>query len=64
VSGTLDKGPNTLGKAFAECNIRQTTLGKQTDGEATFAECLFSGTRQSFAVCQQALGKIKKHSAT
>ena len=47
VSGTLDKGPNTLGKAFAECNIRQTTLGKQTDGEATFAECLFSGTRQN-----------------
>ena len=55
MSGTLGKGPSTLGKDL------QMTLGKQTDGEATFAECLFSGTRQSFAVCQQALGKIKQN---
>ena len=36
-----------LGKGFAECGTRQTALGKKSDGECTFAECFFSGTRQS-----------------
>ena len=47
VSNTLGKCPFALGKGFAECGTRQTTLGKKSDGEGTFAECLFSGTRQS-----------------
>ena len=47
VSNTLGKGPFALGKGFAECGTRQITLGKKSDGEGTFAECLFSGTRQS-----------------
>ena len=47
VSNTLGKGPFALGKGFAECGTRQTALGKKSDGEGTFAECLFSGTRQS-----------------
>ena len=47
VSNTLGKGPFALGKGFAECGTRQTALGKKSDGEDTFAECLFSGTRQS-----------------
>jgi len=55
VSGTHGKGLSTLGKDL------QMTLGKQADSEATFAECFFSGTRQSFAVCQHALGKIKQN---
>ena len=38
---------------------RQIPDGNSCDGEAGFAECLFSGTQQSFAVCQIALGKIK-----
>jgi hypothetical protein len=49
---------------FAECQehsakalihsakgLPSVTLGKQTDGEATFAECFFSSTQLSFAVC-------------
>ena len=47
VSNTLGKGSFALGKGFAECGTRQTALGKKSDGEGTFAECLFSGTRQS-----------------
>jgi hypothetical protein len=43
--------------------LPSVTLGKQTGGEATFAECFFSGTRQSFTMCQHALGKTKQHSA-
>jgi len=59
VLGTLGKGRNALGEEFAECNTRQKSLGHQSDGEASFAECLFSGTRQIFAVYQHALGNIK-----
>ena len=36
----------TLGKVFAECNTRQTTLGKESHGNADFAECRITGTRQ------------------
>ena len=43
---TLGKSPYTLGKAFAECNSRQRSLGKSSDGKGLFAECLLSGTRQ------------------
>ena len=45
VSNTLGKDPFALGKGFAECGTRQTALGKKSDGEGTFTECLFSGTR-------------------
>jgi len=47
VSNTLGKDPFALSKGFAECGTRQTALGKKSDGEGIFAECLFSGTRQS-----------------
>ena len=43
---TLGKGQVTLGKVFAECNTRQTTLGKESHGNADFAECRITGTRQ------------------
>ena len=46
VSVTLGKGQVTLGKVFAECNTRQTTLGKESHGNADFAECRITGTRQ------------------
>ena len=46
VSVTLGKGQVTLGKVFAECNTRQTTLGKESHGNEDFAECRITGTRQ------------------
>ena len=58
VSNTLGKGPFALGKGFAECGTRQTALGKKSDGEGTFAECLFSDTRQRLCRVPE-----KKHSA-
>ena len=57
VSQTLGKGRKTLGKLLVECSTRQSAHGLSSTGEAGFAECLFSGTRQTFAVCQVALGK-------
>ena len=48
VSDTLGKGYITLGKVFAECNTRQTTLGKGSHGKVDFAECRNTGTRQRF----------------
>jgi len=57
VSQTLGKDRKTLGKLLAECSTRQSAHGLSSTGEAGFAECLFSGTRQTFAVCQVALGK-------
>ena len=59
VSQTLGKGRITLGNFFAECSTRRSAHGYSSTGEAGFAECLFSGTRQIFAVCQAALGKKK-----
>jgi len=60
VPSTLGKGPFPLGGGFAECDTRQTAHSKKSDGKAIFAKCLFSDTRQSFTVCQYALGKIKQ----
>jgi len=57
VSQTLGKGRKTLGNFFAECSTRRSAHDLSSTGEAGFAECLFSGTRQTFAVCQAALGK-------
>jgi hypothetical protein len=48
VPNTLGKDHFALGKGFAECGTRQTRLGKKSDGEDIFAECLFSGIRQTF----------------
>ena len=59
VSQTLGKGRKTLGNFFAECSTRRSAHGLSSTGKAGFAECLFSGTRQTFAVCQAALGKKK-----
>ena len=56
---TLGKGQKTLSNFFAECSTRRSAHGLSSTGEAGFAECLFSGTRQTFAVCQAALGKKK-----
>ena len=42
---TLGKGQFALGKLFAECNTRQTPLGKASHGTVVFAECRISGTR-------------------
>ena len=57
VSQTLGKGRKTLGNFFAECSTRRSAHDLSSTGEAGFVECLFSGTRQIFAVCQAALGK-------
>ena len=57
VSQTLGKGRKTLGNFFAECSTRRSAHGLSSTGEAGFAECLFLGTRQTFAVCQVALDK-------
>jgi hypothetical protein len=46
VSKTHGKGYSTLGKAFAECNTRQRTLGELYIGNSLFAEYYLSGTRQ------------------
>jgi hypothetical protein len=48
VSQTLGKGYFTLGKAFAECNTRQRTLGELYIGNSLFVEYFLSGidTRQ------------------
>ena len=54
---TLGKASKTLGKAFAKCYTRQTTLGKCFIGKELFAECQTSGTRQRLCRVQ------KKHSA-
>ena len=43
----LGKGPETLGKGFAEGCPRQRPLGEFLDGEGVFAEGPLSGTRQS-----------------
>jgi hypothetical protein len=75
VSKTLGKGYFTLGKAFAECNTRQRTLGKDFIGKGFFAECFFSDTRQRLCRVlkstrqRKTLGKlriekIKKNSKT
>ena len=58
MSKTLGKGPNTLGKAFAECHTRQRAHGKILAGKEVFAECFLSGTRQR--LCRvPTLGKEK-----
>ena len=57
VPQTLGKGRKTLGNNFAECSSRRSAHGVSSIGEAGFAECRFSGTRQSFVVCQVALDK-------
>jgi hypothetical protein len=62
VSKTLGKGYFTLGKAFAECNTRQRTLGKYFIGKGFFAEYFFRTLGKDFAECQKTLGK-EKHSA-
>jgi hypothetical protein len=55
----------TLGKAFAECNTRQRTLGKNFIGKGFFAECFFSDTRQRLCRVSKStrqrktLGKLK-----
>ena len=59
VSQTLGKGRKTLGNFFAECSTRRSAHSLSSTSEAGFAECLFSGTRQTVAVCQAALGKKK-----
>ena len=59
MSQTLGKCRKTLGNFFAECSTRRSAHGLSSIGEADFAECLFSGTRQTFDVCQAALGKKK-----
>jgi len=46
VSVALGKGLKILGKAFAECQIRQRPHDKISAGKAVFAECYFSGTQQ------------------
>ena len=50
-------------RRFAECPFPlgegKPHTAKKSDGEVIFIECLFSGTRQNFAVCWYALGKIK-----
>ena len=48
---TLGKGQFALGKLFAECNTRQTPLGKASHDTVVFAECRISGTRQR--LCQE-----------
>ena len=48
VSQTLGKGRKTLGNFFAECSTRRSTHGLSSTDEAGFAECFFSGTRQTF----------------
>jgi len=58
VSKTFGKGPNTLGKAFAECGTRQRAHGKILVGKGVFAKCFLSGTRQR--LCRvPTLGKEK-----
>ena len=56
VPGALDEAQKTLGKGFAECHTRQTTLGEFLS-ETDFAECFLSDTRRR-------LRRVpKKHSA-
>ena len=57
VPRTLSKGRKTLSKVVAECSTRRSAHGLSSTGDASFAECHFSGTRQSVVVCQVALGK-------
>ena len=57
---TLGKGRKTLGKEVAECSTRRSAHGLSSTGENGNAECLFSSTRQIFAVCHAALGKKMK----
>jgi hypothetical protein len=59
---SLGKGYFTLGKAFAECNTWQRTLGKYFIGKGFFAEYFFRTLGKDFAECQKTLGK-EKHSA-
>jgi hypothetical protein len=56
VPETLGKAQKTLGNKFAKCGSRRSAHGFLFVGEAGFAECHFSGTRQSVAMCQVALG--------
>jgi len=53
----LGKGLFALGKTFAECNTRQTPLGKAPDGKGCFVECQISGTRQR--LCRVTLPSAK-----
>jgi len=41
--------------------LPSVTLGKQTDDEATFAECFFSGTPTDTRQNKATLGKIKQN---
>jgi hypothetical protein len=47
VPEALGEALKTLGKGFAKCYTRQRRLDKQCIGKAFFAECFFSGTRQT-----------------
>jgi hypothetical protein len=57
VPEALGEALKTLVKAFAECYTRQRRLGKRCIGKAFFAECFFSGTRQT------SLSSASEHSA-
>ena len=46
VPRTLSKGRKTLSKVVAECSTRRSAHGLSSTGDASFAECHFSGTRQ------------------
>jgi hypothetical protein len=54
----LGKGYFTLGKAFAECNTRQRTLGKDFIGKGFFSECFFRTLGKSTQQ-RKTLGKLR-----
>jgi hypothetical protein len=57
VPEALGEALKTLGKGFAECHTRQRRLDKECIGKGFFAECFFSGTRQT------SLPSVREHSA-
>jgi len=51
VSKTLGKGPNTLGKAFAECHTRQRAHGKILASKEILHGCYVHGCGVVLVAC-------------
>jgi len=62
VSKTLGKGPNTLGKAFAQCHTRQRAHGKILAGKGSLPSVFYRALGKGFAECRHSAEKKLKKS--
>ena len=58
---TLGKEPFALGKGFAECNTRQSPLGKIFLGKGSLPSAFYRGTRQNKKNCLSVWGGTRQN---